>query len=334
MDESLIQEKMHFSENILLFVGGFPGGGTDLLKTILNSHPEIYLNGEMPLLGKIVDYGYGPHSTFTSLEEITSFQNVLSKLNLWSNIENINHDFSEEINKFDSLSKDELLKVCFSEHERRVWGNKTPQNTENIELLSKLFPFARFLIITRDVRDICLSWRDKWGKDMVWCASKWSNKMSVGWNSSQRIEDERVHFIRYEDLLLDTESVLLTICNFLSIPFSDKLLEHHRHTPELIDGKRNYGREIIRDNIAKWRNNLSEGIVERIEEIAFSAMETFNYEIVFAHKWKPITNLEKWRGKINDAFALALVGNRAKDRNDISQRVRDFMFQLRKQALK
>jgi len=325
---------MNSSENILLFVGGFPGGGTDLIKTIMNSHPEIYLNGEMPLLKNIEDYGYGPQSKFKSLEEIQSFQHVLSKMNLWNNIENINHDFSEEINKFDSLSRDEILKVCFSKDERRVWGNKTPQNTENIELLSNLFPDARFLIITRDVRDICLSWRDKWGKDMIWCASKWSDRMSVSWNASRRMEGKRVLFIRYEDLLLDTESTLQMICNFLFIPFSEKLLEHHKYTSELIDGKRNYGRKIIKDNIAKWRNNLSEVFVERIEEIAFNAMETFNYEIVYANHWKPITNLEKWRGKINDAFALALVGNRAKEKNDISQRARDIIFQLRKQSLK
>lgn len=221
----------------------------------------------------------------------------------------------------------------FSNDNKLVWGNKTPQNTENIELLSNLFPNARFLIIVRDVRDICLSWHEKWGKDMNWCASKWSNRMSIAWKTSQQLGDEHCLFIKYEDLLLDTEPTLRRVCFFLSIPFSDEMLEHHKHTPEIIDGKRNYGKEIVKDNVAKWRHNLSEGIVQRIEEIAFLTMELFNYEIFYASSLKPITGLEKWHGRFNDAMALALIGNRAKERNDISQRAKDIMNQIKKQLI-
>ena len=60
-----------------LFVGGFPSGGTDLLKNILNAHPDIYINGEMPFLYKLANYGYTEDSIISSEAEYEQFIKIL-----------------------------------------------------------------------------------------------------------------------------------------------------------------------------------------------------------------------------------------------------------------
>ena len=318
----------------LLFVCGFPSGGTDLVKTILNAHPDVYINGEMPFLKNIAKYGYGRHTTFTSIAEVRAFQRVLERVNTWGNIENIHHDFSSDIETSGELSLEEVLRTCFSRRNCKVWGNKTPQNTENIAQLSTLFPDAYFLIVVRDVRDICLSWRNKWGKDMIWCAAKWAQRMEKGWNATRSLPKEHHVFVQFEPVLLETEICCRMICEFLGIPFSGRMLEHHKYTSEYIDGKINYGREIIRDNTDKWESLLPSKIVERIEEIAFGTMNIFGYCAKFASGPKPISTIETVHGVWNDSRALLSVGNRARRRNTMAEKAEDLLFELRKRFQK
>lgn len=317
----------------MLFVCGFPSGGTDLMKTVLNAHPDIYINGEMPFLKNIVEHGYDQKTKFTSLREINEFQAVLKDLDPWNNIENGTYDFSAELEASSALRLDEVLSICFSSRERHVWGNKTPQNTENLDVLATLFPQARFLIVVRDVRDVCLSWHNKWGKDMIWCADKWANRMTKGWEATRRLPSERYLFVRFEDLLTDTEAVCRSICRFLGITFSTKMLEHHKYVDRKLDGKLNYGRPIKPDNKGKWRECLADKTVRRIEEIALSTMRLFDYTPVLASTTRPITRWEIGRGRCNDAAALLLVGNRASAQNSLAQRVKKVRFELRKRIL-
>ena len=317
----------------LLFICGFPSGGTDLTKTLLNAHPDIYINGEMPFLKNLAEYGCRQGTVFTELKEIEEFQRVLKDLNIWGNVENVGHDFSADLEIKGKLQLDDVLRICFSSCERQVWGNKTPQNTENIAALSRLFPEAHFLIVTRDVRDVCLSWKKKWGKDMIWCASKWANRMAKGWEAAQKLSSERYLFVKFEDILLDTEVVCRRICRFLDIPFSDRMLEHHKYTERKIDGKLNYGQPIKRDNKQKWRERLPDRKVKRIEEIAFDTMKLLDYPVALATHNRPITSWEIWHGRFNDAAALLLVGNRASQQNGIDQRIRSLVFEVKKQLL-
>ncbi|MCP4361146.1 MAG: sulfotransferase [Chloroflexi bacterium] len=319
--------------NKLLFVCGFPSGGTDLTKTILNVHPDICLNGEMPLLINIAKYGYTCDTQFRSLAEIETFQQRLAELNTWNNIKNIQHNFADEIEAKKELSLTEVLQKCFSEEPCPIWGNKTPQNTENIESLATIFPEAYFLIVVRDVRDVCLSWHNKWGKDIIWCSEKWGNRMKTGWDMVHMLPESQYTFIKFEDILLQTEVCYRKICEFLDIPFSLKMLEHHQYTPESIDGKINYGQKINQGNMEKWRRFLPEKTLKRIEEIAFETMSIYNYTPEFAAEYKPITRLEKTRGMWRDSSALLMIGNRARQKNLFKQRLQNVGFEVHKRFL-
>ena len=79
----------------LLFLCGFPSGGTDLVKTMLNAHPDINLNGEMPFLIDLGDYGYDFGYKFQTLDTVECFKRLLGKLDIWNNLNNIGFDFSE-----------------------------------------------------------------------------------------------------------------------------------------------------------------------------------------------------------------------------------------------
>jgi Sulfotransferase family len=316
--------------NQLLFVCGFPGGGTDLTKLILNTHPEIYINGEMPFLKNIKKYGYDSNTIFSNNEEISDFKKVLRKLDEYKNIENIDYNFSEVIRQKRHIDMIEVLRICFSSLNKRIWGNKTPQNTENILTLSNIFPNSMFLIIVRDVRDVCLSWNKKWGRDILSCGNRWAQRMKFGREVSNILPNERVFFIRYEDILSDLEVSCRSICDFLDVQYDSKMLDFHNYANSIIEGKINYGKPLIAENKEKWKKELNLDIVKRIEEISFSTMQLYNYEIYYASEERKISKLELLYGKIKDLYAYILIGNRSSKHNTMKRRMSKLWFEIKK----
>ena len=156
--------------------------------------------------------------------------------------------------------------------------------------------------------------------------------MKAGWLACQSISPYRYLFLHYEKILTNTEETCRAMCDFIGLPFSERMLEHDKYTNSLIDGKINYGREILPDNRGKWRIQLSQKKIQRIEEIAYETMSIFTYQIMFASGPQPIFASEKLLGYGRDILALFLVGNRARQRNNIRKRTSDFLFELRKRS--
>lgn len=313
----------------LVFICGFPSGGTDLIKTILNAHPDVYFNGEMPWLYQVGQSGFSADRLMTA-SDVEQLRSFIKERDLWQNVENINASCTTGL----SNTLQSVLYKLFSNRERVIWGNKTPQNTEHMTELSQLFPEARFIIIVRDVRDVCLSYREKWGKDTNWCAAKWSQRLRQGWITSQNLPPQQTLFVHFESLLEDSQAVCQRLCDFLEIPFSERMLEHHQYTNRVIDGKRNYGRVILSNNQQKWRKGFSPKHIERIEEIAYETMKLFGYQPEYASHARPITNIEYRMGQCKDASALLLVGNRASANNSLTKRVTILRDKFKAQRLR
>jgi len=314
----------------LLFVCGFPSGGTDLTKTVINAHPEINLSGEMPFLVDLLKEGYDHSSRFSTVEEIDTVKDILRSGDTWANIRNLDYDFTSLLKEKEPLSLTDVMSHVFVSEYSTVWGNKTPQNTENMLRLHRLFPDAYFLIVTRDVRDIGLSWSKKWGKSMLWCADKWNRRMQQGIIDSRIINTDRTLFIKFEDLLSDSQTTCQSICSFLGLTFSEQMLEHDKHTKENLDGKLNYGKALKSDNQNKWRAAMSTGKAKRIEEIAYDAMSNLGYKHELATFSQCISRIERLRGKVNDMYALLFVGNRALKNNTFGYRINNVLHEVRK----
>lgn len=311
-----------------VFIAGFPSGGTDLTKTILNAHPDIYINGEMPFLYQLEQLGFSADDLMTP-SEVEQLRIFLKERNINGSIENVDVPFLGEV----SIPLQDALYNLFSTQERNVWGNKTPQNTQRISELSRIFPKAKFIIVVRDVRDVCLSWYDKWGKDMKWCAAKWSERMKQAWTFNQQLSPQQCIFVNFESLLDDSESICRQLCSFLEIPFSACMLEHHKYTKHKVDGKRNYGQPILSTNKQKWRTRLSSAQIKRIEEIAYETMILFGYKPVYTTETRPITKVEYRLGQLRDISSLFLVGNRARTNNGLTKKIQTLSKKIKKERL-
>ncbi|TKK67399.1 sulfotransferase [Ilyomonas limi] len=312
-----------------LFVCGFPSGGTDLTKNILNAHPKIDISGEMPFIYYLYKYGYSADTTFNDLNGIEVFRDLMKKMDRWNNLKNINYSSYQY-----PVSIQHVLHSWFTSEGVSIWGNKTPQNSENIDNLLKIFPKCKLIIVVRDIRDVSLSWKRKWGKDYLLCAHKWQARMSKAYQMLQKLPEDQYSILRYEDFVSDVEFFSKKICEFLNIEWSSNMLNYQLHLQERIEGKINYGERIISNNFNKWKNELNNREVKRIEEIAFNTLKLFSYEVQVATKQVPLTTFEKMTGLINDIGAIIGHGNKFNNNNSIVKRMKTLAGDIRQNLLK
>ncbi|WP_340103275.1 sulfotransferase family protein [Rhodohalobacter sp. 8-1] len=315
-------------EKKLIFIGGFPSGGTDLLKNVLNAHPAVHINGEMPFLYKLPTHlPFAVNDSYTQ-EETNKLLEWLSDHDIWDNLTN-KESMQKSIYNLNgrSISKYQFFYELFSKIERDVWGNKTPQNSENAEILFKLFPDSKLIVVTRDVRDVVLSWKKKWGKNPYLVADKWASRMSHVHDLAQ--VNDRILLLKFEDLLSETERVTKGICQFIEIEWDERMLTYHKHTDTIVDGKINYGNPIKKGNKQKWKTTAKPKFIRRIEEIAFDGMEKLNYDTAHAKEVKPLSHFYKKYGIMYDVLAMLLVGNRAKENNSFKDRISEVVKQIK-----
>lgn len=300
----------------LVHLGGFPSGGTDLLWSFVNSHPQVALAMEMPGLFRVVD----EFETEIPGSQVDAFRARLRHLDVYNALRAADADLADLAAR-QRVRLAEIYYRLLAPGVGLVKGNKTPQVTENIAKVHRAFPDGRFIIIVRDVRDVCLSWRRKWGKDEVACAGRWNARMALALRAQAELGPETVLLLRFEDLLDHPEQAARRICDFLRLPFSENMLHHQDFVNSIAAGKRHFGAAIQADNKRKFLTALAEPVLRRIEECARPTMVQLGYQPVLAQSARPITGREMHLGRARDALAMVLVGNRYSQNNTLYWRL-------------
>ena len=201
-----------------LIVVGMWRSGTSLLYSLLNQHPQIALMYEADLF-------------------------LLQPL------------FSRKGSNPDWLARWEFWNSAFSRHNIRperipaavpdlctgsmvVWkeyagpalmGEKSPNYYDCLPSLSQRFPGARFIVIWRDLSDICRSMvRARTGSSffskpgILHRAVIGNYKLKLGRDALLR-QNVPVHEIQYEEMIQDPALVMTGVCKFLGLPFDSRM---------------------------------------------------------------------------------------------------------------
>lgn len=117
------------------------------------------------------------------------------------------------------------------------------------ERLIKWYHNTKFLFIYRDGRDMIASLNPISSSAVLDTVMKWNDYV----NRSQAFIKKHPHIcyvLRYTDFILRTEHYLNGICNFLNIPYSDKMFNF---TMEVAEYKRKYGNKVDKTRIHLWK---------------------------------------------------------------------------------
>lgn len=302
----------------LVHICGFPSSGTDLLANFMSAHPDICVRGEFPMLARLArEFG-----ATVSREEADDLVKKLLASDVYGNFANRAPRLDDLAHGRDRIEVAEIYMAMLTSRDIMWCGNKTPQNTENMDALLSLFPETRFVFIVRDIRDVCLSWRRKWGKDIYLCAAKWNARMAKGLRMIEALPKDRVLQLRFEDLVTDPASVGRKVSEFLGLPYDEIFLNYHLQVRAAPDGKKNFGEPIKASSQGNWRGKLTPAETRRIEEVAYPMMIRLGYSPEFAGQARPLTAVGLLAGLAADAWAMFVVGNRYRRHNGIGHRLR------------
>ncbi len=255
------------------FVVGSGRNGSTMLGSMLNMHPDLLLAPEQFALPyAIIRYGVLNFLKWSDIVKIVVGEFARKKASLW------NADLSGVYDPLYELPTEQrslqiILDRIYREYGLvknipfKIWGDKTPQNTLHIELITPVFPNARYVFLIRDGRDVLSSYSKTEKKHMAEHANienavdLWNQSIKAYDHLAKTCQASQLHVMRYEDLVEKPEETLQSFCKFMELPFAPEMLnfqnEIHRMGVANMEHHKNVAKKVNTSSIGKWETGLT-----------------------------------------------------------------------------
>lgn len=267
---------------------GTQRSGSNLLRVMLNQHPEIsaphpphILQVLMPLMPM-----YGNLQENASFEKLVDDACTLVEKNpvTWS----VNFDRTAIATLCDNRSLPQVMKAIYHTKAQSKnaswWCCKSMASIHYVNEIEAAGIHPVYLFMYRDGRDVACSFRKAvvGEKHIYQLARQWSNEQELSLELVQRLGKNRAMSICYEDFISDTERTLKRICNALKIEYTPGMLEYAEADESKItasSGKMwsNLTKPLMRNNSKKYLKELSHEDLVIFESVAGSTLEKLNY---------------------------------------------------------
>lgn len=289
------------TEKEMIFVVGCPRSGTYLLSNILDRSGQIAFPTEshfIPLFNRVAAFGGNLHESGNRARLLRS---IYAFLEIWSRRAEderdykgmiqysllATHELSESI-LATSRTYSDMVHALFRSYAalRGVsrYGDKSAffQHIPLEQIDRSVAGRAKFIHIVRDGRDVCLSWMKlKMGPETIRLASRAWREHVVGKRKWGKANPDRYCEVRYEDLIVNPESEIRRICDFIDIEFRPgMLLFHQGEMARAIANSSTHvllGKPIDSGNCGKWRTQMCGDDIALFEWIAGDALAASGY---------------------------------------------------------
>lgn len=245
-------------DDATFFVVGTTRSGTSLLSLMLKNHPAIAYPGEFEWA---VDDMPGP-DTFPRVDAYIEWLSMNRHYRY-------HHPRIDPALSYPDLVRSFLVQMKHEQApEKPLVGASVHRHFDR---LLHLFPGARYVHLVRDPRDVARSWLEFGWEGNGWAAGRAWAALETLWDRIEpRIPRDRVHELRFEDLVREPQAELERLCSFLGVPYTDAMLRYHETST--------YG-PIDPGQIGKWRKKLPLREQRRVDgEIGAGLLASRGYE--------------------------------------------------------
>jgi len=207
-----------FSSGPLIVVGMWRSG-TSLLYSLLNQHPEIALmyEGDLFLLQPLFS---GKGSNPDWLERWEFWNSALSR-----------HDIASASLPEEVSDRCQGAMAAWREYAAgaAIIGEKSPNYFDCLPVLAREFPGARFIILWRDLADVCRSIVRARSGSSFFSKPGILHRTVIGYQKLKQGRDTLlsqnipVLEIQYEEMIQGPAEVMSGVCRFLEIPFDARM---------------------------------------------------------------------------------------------------------------
>ncbi len=246
-------------ETKLLFVIGPPRSGSTLLMRMLSSHSAIYSRAEPHLLTPLAHLGFYDtveRAPFDHLQAQGAVREFVAELPRGE------EDYLDACRGYTDILYGRMLAA--RGNGKPFFLDKTPANALVLPFIAKLYPRARYVVLTRHPAAIWSSYANSFFDGDYVAARAFNPILNRYVPAMARFLRERpVPLVRvaYEDLVQRPEDEIRRVLAFLDLPFEPDIVEYGRHehdTKGLGDptGVNRHARPVT-DSVDKWAAELA-----------------------------------------------------------------------------
>ena len=177
--------------------------------------------------------------------------------------------------------------VYAEEQGKPRWGDKTPMYMQNLRLLDRLFPDARFVHLIRDGRDAALSFlampsgivTETWmhPRTPADFAAQWRTEVFAARRLGRRVGPRYLE-VRYEDLVAGAEPVLRRICDFAGLEYEPAMADYAGNVDVSAKPHQQRLLQPPTSGVRNWRTEMSPEDVASFEHVAGDTLRELGYE--------------------------------------------------------
>jgi hypothetical protein len=206
----------------LVFLIGAPRSGTTLTARMLGAHPAVLAPAEPHLMPPLAHLG------FHEKVDEAPYDPVITQIGLREFVATLpsgEADYLEALRRF----SDHLYERALAVSGRQILLDKTPAYALVLEFLAKLYPKARYVVLTRHPIAIWSSYIDSFFAGDAAAAHARNPILERYVPAIARFLRTRpvplIH-LRYEDLVRDPEKNLREVCAFLVLAFVPRMIQY------------------------------------------------------------------------------------------------------------
>jgi hypothetical protein len=209
----------------MLFVISPPRAGSTLLQRMLGSHSQIFTYPEPHLISPLAFLGYhdlvdkAPYDHINAAEAIKTFV---------AGLPNGEQDYLDALRAYSDTMYGRMLAASG----KRYFLDKTPANALVLPFLTKLYPRARYVVLTRHPLAVASSYANSFF-DGDWHAATRFNPIASRYVPAiaRLLRDPPLHMLQvgYEQLVREPASELAKLFEFLGLPNEPAAVDYGQH---------------------------------------------------------------------------------------------------------
>ncbi len=246
-------------ERSLIFVIGPPRSGSTLLMRMLSSHSAIYSRAEPHLLTPLAHLGYYDTVDTAPFDHLQAQQSVREFV---AELPGGEADYLAACRAYTDILYGRMLAA--RSKGKPLFLDKTPANALVLPFIAKLYPGARYVVLTRHPAAIWSSYANSFF-DGDYVAARKHNPVLNRYVPAMAsfIREKPVPYVRvgYEELVQNPEQEMRRVFEYLGVPFEAGAInygEHEHESKGLGDplGVKKHSRPVT-DSVEKWAHELA-----------------------------------------------------------------------------
>jgi hypothetical protein len=216
-------ERVPMTQDRLVFLIGAPRSGTTLLARMLSAHSMIYGRAEPHLITPLAHLGYfgsvqkAPYDPFNVEQAIRE---------LVADLPGGEADYLDALRAYSDAMYSRILALA---PEKRLFLDKTPAYALVLPFLTKLYPKAHYVVLTRHPLAVLSSYVDSFFDGDFKVALAHNPILSRYVPAlAKMVRDQPVPlvWVKYEELVREPEVHFRRVCDHLGVPFEEKAISY------------------------------------------------------------------------------------------------------------